>query len=237
MKFRLRSIIPKALVAAAAAGAVVGVVGHIGGAGAAPDDRTGAVAKFLDRPAAQVQKWVRVPSSNGDRFKGALKGVGLVTVDAKTLEVNEIIYNDRLVKAPASGPVAQADALSTAQQFAASHFAGFGNLSAHSAQYLDHGAFQEWRFVWQAKRGPAWLPEQVAVGVNPAGAVAYYWSQRTRTSIDGTPAVSAPEARTSALDAAHLTGRPAKTTDPELQVLVDHGRERLVWVTEVTAIP
>jgi hypothetical protein len=157
-------------------------------------------------------------------------------VSTSTREVDELIFSNRLTSTPGAAAVSRAEAGKVAQAFAIHYFAGFSHLSARTITLLDHRSFSEYQFAWQERRGSAWLPVAVTVGVNATtGQVAYYWSERGPAAVSTTPRVSSAYARR---EAAKLLGGGAdlQAGNPALNVVVVHGAPELVWITSVSQI-
>lgn len=99
---------------------------------------------------------------------------------------------------------------------------------------MDHGAFEEYRFIWQARTANAWLPTQVTVGVNSrSGAVAYFATERVPVETPPAARINANQAAALALAVAGPVHQTVKAT-PELHVTVMAGRQQLVWVVPIT---
>ena len=195
------------------------------------DARTAAVSRWLGVTGLHDQGWRLVTDAVGARYQTHLSGVGVVEIDAATNEVDEVIYDSNLDSLPGA-TVDDSRAQATATTFARARYSGFDGLVSRGATLVDHGVFREYRAVWQARRGNAWLPSQVTVGVNAAtGEVAYYWSRRVAVTVSTDPAISAASARHSAeAIAPGLT----ITAGPDLEVTVSDGHQQVVWVTELT---
>ena len=167
-----------------------------------------------------------VQVAGGPRLQVLVKGLGLVQIAPHSNQVLEVIWDGRLSSGPndtVSGPAAQA----LASTFAATHIAGFSQLAPRETVLIDHGAWREYRASFQARSGTAWLPKQIAVGVNAAtGQVAYYWNDLTPSNIDTTPAVTESQAVDSVRAAA---GNDVIIGKPQLEVLEVNGRQILAW--------
>lgn len=214
--------------------ALVGWPAHKG-----QDWRVQTVASALDAKPDQLDlsEWRTVPTISGSRLQATVTGVGVVEVDPRSRELTELIFEKALTKGPV-GDIGFDAAGDTARSFAARHFPGFSTLQLHSTTSIDHVSFKEHRVLWQAQEGQAWLPSQVAVGVNAeTGAVAYYWSQRVPLTVETTASITADQASRVATAAAGL-GSKTKVETPELRVELT-GRptptQRLVWVVPVRA--
>jgi len=196
-----------------------------------------AVARALAVPASSVHvtSWKRIDTATGQRYDADVAGVGIVQLDAVTHELDEVVYEDHLVGARGS-EVTSAGAALVARHFAEAHMRGFGSLTARPIEHLDHGAFSEYRLVWQAQQAGAWLPTQVAVGVNArTGVIAYFAADRVAVAEPPAARVSAAQARSVALRTAGAAGRVVEA-DPELGVVVTTaGRQELVWSLRITA--
>jgi hypothetical protein len=205
---------------------------HAAGTNPAPlDAQTLAAGKWLNVNLGFNPAWRPVTGAAGTRYQAYLAGVGLVEVDAATDEVDEVIYDSQLQSGAGKAVVPTGQATSTAAAFAQQHFAGFDSLTQQSATLLDHGSFREIRIQWQQRDGEAWLPTELAVGVNAAtGHVAYFWSERVPVTINTVPAVTAAQA----LAAAGQTAPGlAVVSGPDLEVHVQGVQQHLVWVTRL----
>lgn len=205
---------------------------------ATSDARWRHVEQWLGAPVRQATRWVTVERLGGPRWQAQAKGVGLVEIDARTNEVEDAVFDSELSSSQSTLTVSRTGALGNAARFAREHYAGFTGLALREARYLDHDFYREYRFVWQARAGKAWLPSKVAVGVNAAtGRVATYSAEHAAPRIATTPEVSRSQPRASALKVTGLAGR-ARTSEPVLEVVSNtRGGQRLVWITEVTEVP
>ena len=204
---------------------------------AVPDWAPSMAAYFLGAASSddvQLVSWESVETATGERIVSEVAGEGLVQFDPASHEVNEVIWSARL--SGATGPlVEQLDAVRAAQSYAGSHYLRFEDLVMRSVETLDHGAFAEYRVLWQARDGEAWLPSQVAIGVNArTGQLAYYFSERVDPQVDTTPLTTAAQASAAALEVAAV-GPGATAGAPELTVVVEGGRQSLQWVVQVRA--
>jgi hypothetical protein len=200
------------------------------------DNRTLAVAHWLGVGSVPASPWTVISDIAGSRYRSHVPGVGLVEVDAHTLEVTEVIFDGQLVGS-ATHRVEQASAVTAARSYAATHFTGFSALSQRRTTYVDHGTFQEYRVTWQAHHGDAWLPTTVTLGVNSdTGRIAYFSSRRVALTLGGTTAqVTSAAAKAAAIAVVHTAGVVA--SEPSLDVLLTNGAQRLVWITEVRGTP
>ncbi len=204
----------------------------------AADWRSAAVEKWLGHVVMPPTRWLSLERSDGSRYQGQVEGSGLFEVDATTGEVKQAILENELSSPVAAGSISKATANAIATSFAREHFRGFEALSAREAEYVEHGDFREYRFLWQGRAGEAWLPTSVTVGINAAsGRVAYYLAQRLPARISSTSRISKEAARLSALRVAAIPG-PSQSTDPVLEVVtIGRGMQRLVWATDVSTAP
>ncbi|MFL6240639.1 MAG: hypothetical protein ACJ735_14230 [Actinomycetes bacterium] len=200
------------------------------------DRRTAAVAQALDRSAhgLHLHGWSTVSTSNGPRWEVTVPTVGLVQVDARTGEVDEVIFEGQLTGA--AGPIVAATGVrAVAASFASRHYQAFSSLVSRGQKFIDHGDWAEYRVEWQGRSGAAWVPSDVAVGINArTGRVAYFYSDRTPVRIATTPGVGAKFARRAAARAAGAT-KGSHVSAAELSVEVANGRQILVWVVSVQA--
>jgi hypothetical protein len=177
--------------------------------------------------------WRHVDTATGPRDVATVVGLGLVQFDARTHEVDEIIFSKRLdinTGRLDDPQIAQA----TAAAYAARHYRGFSELAALPAQTIDHGSFTEYRFQWQQRLAEAWTPNGVTVGINArTGAVAYYYADRIQVRVATTPRISSDQARenASAVDARLLIGQP------ELRVELIGGTQAICWVVPLQQPP
>lgn len=169
-------------------------------------------------------------------------GLGLFKIDPKTEQINEAVFEEEIT----SGPV-QVDAdkaLDIAHGFAVSHHHDIGDMPLRSIDFLDHGAFSEYRVTWQARHGAAWLPTRTTVGINATtGRVVYFDHDPTRLMVNPDAGVTEDQAVRSAsalLEGPNWTAR----TRPSLEVVTDSdGTQHLAWVHEIarkytgTAVP
>lgn len=197
---------------------------------------TAAVRDFLGREARVADTTTGVGGSGRKEVTVRVPGTGLFSVDAVSSEVTEAVFERQLIR---KGPVKVGlrAARLKATRFARRHFRDFDGLASRSVRRVDHGDFDEVRTSWQAKRGGAWLPTKVTVGVNSVtGGIAYYSSDRLPTRVGTRPAVSAANARRSAATASRLAG-PLVVGRPRLEVVRDGNRTPLAWVTRVRRRP
>jgi hypothetical protein len=203
---------------------------------AATDPRTAAVETWLGRPVQAHTRWISIQQNGRTRYQSLVRDVGLVQVDADSLEVVNFIFSPELtrVRASAIGGLVREN---TATSFARQHFSGFDDLRLRERATIDHGLFAEDRFVWQARAGLAWLPTKVTVGVNSAtGRVVYFSSERRRLNTDARTHITSEQARSSAARATGFDGQVVSTT-PSLEVMIDPvGGQRLVWITELSHV-
>ena len=214
-----------------------GADGSAARAAAVPDWAAPMAAYYLGVASAdqlQLSTWQSVDTATGRRVTSEVPGEGLVQFDPATHEVNEVIWSTRL-GAPTGQLMDQLDAVRTAQSYAAAHYVRFEDMVMRPVEAINHGAFAEYRMVWQARSGDAWLPSQVAIGVNArTGELAYYFSERVKSEIDTTPLVTADQAIGAAQEAAGL-GPAATASVPELTVVVERAQQTLQWVVAVRA--
>lgn len=204
---------------------------------ASSDTRSLSLSRFLNRPVA-ASTWSTVERLGGARHLSIIPGLGMFELD-RTLEVREAIFEKELSSPANQVAVRIADAGSVAEAFARSRFHGFDALSIRRSESLDHGDFREHRFEWQARSGEAWLPSRVTVGVNAVtGRIAYYSSDRAVVTVPTTSDITPEAARASALTASGLEEEDAVVSEPFLAVVRSTtGRQRLVWITEVSGRP
>jgi hypothetical protein len=124
------------------------------------------VAALLGAPASAMGPWVRVDALDGSRLQTLVRGVGLAQVSGRTGALDEVIFSDRLRSGTSNSLTAPALAASVAAAFAARHFGGFSALTLRHQAVLNHRSFVEYHFTWQQRRGLAWLPVKVTIGVN-----------------------------------------------------------------------
>jgi len=194
-----------------------------------------AVAHALGLPILDVHVtgWRMIDTATGQRYDADVAGVGIVQLDATTKGLAEVIYDSRL--GGSAGPeISSSQAVGTARAFAAGHADAFTSLTARPVEHMDHGAFEEYRFIWQARTANAWLPTQVTVGVNSrSGAVAYFATERVPVETPPAARINANQAAALALAVAGPVHQTVKAT-PELHVTVMAGRQQLVWVVPIT---
>jgi hypothetical protein len=201
----------------------------------ATDERTDAAVHWLGRPVSFSSPWRAVAGPDGARFQATMGDGGLMEVSAASLRVDEFV-DGREVKARSGPGVTQAVAEAVARQFASAHFGWLDRLTERSVTSQDHGAFRDYRIVWQLRQNSVWLPTKVTVGINASdGNVAYYWSQEHSTALSTSWSVSAQSAEQAALGAVTLPVAPAVTAQ-DLEVVLDsHNAEHLVWVVTLEA--
>lgn len=199
-------VIRRALVAVA----LIGVFASTEPAGGATpvslsSGRSQQLASLLGTFPSGLGSWARVEGVDGLRLQTQVRGVGLAQVSARTGELDELIFEQRLVSPAEGSPIARSDAAVTARRFATRRFSGLSGLKFRGTRLLDHRSFMEYQFAWQARHARAWLPMGVTVGVNAkTGQVSYYWSQRGPVGISTTPRISGSQARQSALQRANV---------------------------------
>lgn len=195
------------------------------------------VATALNGAPVPVGGITQVMSSDGLRDRAIMSaGAGVVEVSARSHELDEAIFDGQL-RGGHVQTVGEPTAIHAARTFAAAHFHDFGGLRLRTAQLVDHGAFSEYQFVWQALRGRAWLPVKVVVGLNVStGQVAYFWSERGSTNVSTVPRISSATARQRAARDARISG-DVQAGLPQLEVVDSAGTPQLVWVTEVHRVP
>ncbi|HEV7680149.1 MAG TPA: hypothetical protein VGQ42_16430 [Candidatus Dormibacteraeota bacterium] len=221
----------------AAAGTASGVHAFAASGGTTPppaDPRDQAVFAWVGHGVV-VGQWRDVVQHGLHRYQARVAGVGIVQVDARSNEVDEVVFEGNL-GTRAGQRVAEATALGTASALAKQHYTGFELLDLRHTSRVDHGLISELRFEWQARRQDAWLPSRVTVGVNEAtGQVFSYWSEREAVKAATVPQVRVDQARAAAV---HLSGiANPDVTGPFLEVVsLADGSQRLVWITEVTQL-
>lgn len=174
--------------------------------------------------------WQSVSASG--RVESYRPGSGVFEVDKTTGRVTETVFEQAITDGAVT--VQRDAAVGTAQRFATEHGDDLAGLDLRSAEFVDHGAFSEYRVAWQARQNGAWLPERVTVGVNAAsGEVIYYASDSTGATVDLAQPISADQASEAAMGLLHGDGWQQRSR-PTLEVVVDHdGAQRLVWIHEV----
>jgi hypothetical protein len=149
------------------------------------------------------------------------------------VRAHDAVYAAQLA-ARGSRAVAKAAARATARRFALAHVQDLAAYERRTAVFEDHGSFKSYRFVWQMRRGKAWLPASVTVGINATtGAVAFYHVNQKRYDGPTSPRVTAAQARTAALRVAGIPPQWARVRAPRLELIRANGRFRLVWITEI----
>jgi hypothetical protein len=191
---------------------------------------------WIDGRRLSAGRWSTVPSADGAREQAYLPGVGLVQRSKASGETDEAIFEPQLQPGPPGAAESRGAAVATARQYARAHFFGFARLARVGASYVDHGAWREYRVTWQARRGQAWLPDIITVGINAGtGKVAYFWSERGTSMHDTSPLISAAQALRSARAAAGFSGR-VLAGRPRLEVIDRQGRPQLEWLSRVTKV-
>lgn len=170
-------------------------------------------------------------------------------VDAFTGEVLQTYYGDRYPSQGSSepiGPLAQAECLQIAENFARSKYGGFDSMGFH----LRDQAWSRtgWGFLWQQKLAyDAATPNVVTVEVNPLdGAVQHYSASRIAILDPQQPTVTAEQSVQLALSATGIvtlnsTEGPFLVADPDrtywqLEVDgLDATSEHLNYLVEVDA--
>jgi hypothetical protein len=225
------------ILAIAVAGVVTGV--HVRAASGASagtnpvDPRDQAVARWIGHSAV-IGQWRQVSQGASGRYQARVTGVGLVEVDARSNEVDEVVFEDNLVGAPGRG-VSRSTALATATALAGKHYAGFAALQLRQSTRIDHGIVTEYRFEWQGRSHDAWTPSRITVGINGStGKVMSYWSDRAVVTVPTVAAVDAAHARAEAMRMASLAN--STVSNSSLEVVSTPTGQRLVWVTEVTEV-
>lgn len=200
------------------------------------DAPTASLERWLGHRVAGDIRWTADPAGESSVRQAYLPGRGLFQIDAASLEVTQAIFEPELSRRGTDRTLEQTAASDAARRFATSHYSDFSALTERSVEHVDHGIYDEYRFRWQLRRGQAWLPDSVTVGVNSAtGRVATYFSERKPATISVTPRVSAKDAQRSAMQATRLT-ESLRPSHPVLEVRVVRGVERLVWVTEIETV-
>ncbi|HEX5527079.1 MAG TPA: hypothetical protein VFX44_07765 [Solirubrobacterales bacterium] len=192
------------------------------------------VADLLGAAPTRREAWRSVSSPDGKRLQAVVHG-GLFQFSAGTHELREAIFPQRLWKKGRGNQIPWRVAIEKGESFAVRHYRGLSRLTLRSKSLVNHGSFLEYRMVWQARRGRAWLPREVKVGLNAAsGEVAYYWSQRSAAVGPVTPRIDALQARQAAIRAIEGTSRSPDVSRPVLNLLPD---QRLVWEVRVSTAP
>ncbi len=191
--------------------------------------------KWLGVRPAERSLWRRVERPEGQRLQTNRPGVGLFEINARTGEVEEAVFEAE-VQGYGAQSVSFERAKEVAGRFALSKAVSVHGLTLRSAENLDHGAFKEYRFVWQERRGLAWLPTRVAVGVNSATGNVASFSSRHQAAVGPTDSLIS---QADAVEAAIRTvgGREQGwilRARPNLEVMTQpDGGQQLVWVAEV----
>jgi hypothetical protein len=157
-------------------------------------------------------------------------------VDARTGEVLEANWADRLAPPPPNVQLSPAEAESRARQLAGQRFVGFNELSLVEQQFGSAAnGNRVYTFKW-AKLAPdtgAELPTSVSLSLTEAsGALVWYLAQQMPVEVAVQPAVMRAEAVATAAvladrDGIWETGTPSSV---RLQVIYDdNNRQRLVW--------
>lgn len=131
-------------------------------------------------------------SDDAHRARSYRPGLGLFEIDTSTGMVTEAVFET----AASGGPNRiDADAAElAARQFAAGHD-DLGGLTLRGVELIEHGDFTEYRVNWQERRGAAWLPARITLGVNAAtGRVHSFSKNPTVTTIDTTPTITQEQA-------------------------------------------
>ena len=231
MKKRILALATLAIGLAGGLAAVSGVAARADG-----DHRDDAVRAWVGKPDQDVASWRQVQGMVSARHQAQVPGVGLIELDGDTLEVEEVTYEAELDKGSNSAVVDEALAAAAASDYLAAHRVRVDALAARPTELLDHGVYSEYRFTWQERRGDAWLPSYVAVGVNATtGRVAQFARDTVPVTFDTTPRVSADEAKLKAVQASFPTVATT-ATEPELAVVADGVRRDFVWVTTVEVV-
>lgn len=161
-------------------------------------------------------------------------GLGLFQIDKTSGEVTEAVFEAETdAQRVDAQRIDAATAKDVARQFVRDHSGMAPGLPLRDVEMTDHGAFTEYTVTWQERRGSAWLPARITVGVNAdTGRVHSFSKDPTSTEVGTDSSVTEEQAGHSAR-ALLAGGGWTEHSAPRLEVAVDHrGTQRLVWVHE-----
>lgn len=198
-----------------------------------------ALARFVGSPSIPHGNWAVINTVAGQHLRSVIPGMGIFEVDANSYQVTEAVFDNRAMADDGGKTVSVSLTIAqeTAAQFGAQHLARFSTLASREGRLLDHGAFKEYSFTWQARDGLAWLPTFVHVSINPGtGAVSSYSFQSVPVKVTTTPTISSDQAKSAALTAAHLNGQASVTSETLSVILEPGGAQKLAWVYELSVV-
>jgi hypothetical protein len=154
------------------------------------------------------------------------------TVDVSTGNVLTLLYTGR--GGAGGGRLTGEQAVAIATDFLDSHSVSYDGMTL-SVDKVDHGETWEWDVKWDRFAGNILLPDQIQVGVNPAGQVWRWVHHRQPYSSPGVPRIDQATAEAAAIAAAFVDTPQTSIESAQLTLKVDaDGGQRLVWEVQVT---
>jgi hypothetical protein len=180
-----------------------------------------AVADFVGHQLPPA-KW----TSDGGDWLTYIPGVGAFTTDCSGKTIVTATFDT--VDAAVGQTLDESLLLEKASAFAALHVPDMTTLFKYSDTEIDHGSGLERSLTWREKRGSAWFPKFVEVGIKMDGVIdGFSYNPITIGSINVRPTISASTAKAIVLKAHPSIQLKAP---PELDVVGDSSDAQLVWV-------